>query len=62
MTEQEKVILQSIDPKFKYIARDKDGGLCVYIDEPDKSRTLWSCGIDEYEQIDVFNHLFENVK
>lgn len=62
MTEQEKVILQSINPKFKYIARDKEGLLCVYENEPSKCNEFWNPNEGEFAEIGAFNHLFENVK
>ena len=62
MTEQEKVILQSIDPKYKYITRDKDGLLCVYENEPSKCNEFWNPNEGELAEIGAFNHLFKNVK
>jgi hypothetical protein len=62
MTEQEKVILQSIDPKFKYIARDKDGTLCAYTVEPERSGGIWFSWTNDYGGLGAFDHLFENVK
>ena len=61
MTEQEKVILQSIDPQFKYIARDKNGLLYLYDDEPTKEEKSWYPESD-YSDLCAFSHLFENVK
>ena len=60
MTEQEKVILQSIDPQFKYIARDKNGFLYLYYDEPKKEEKSWYPESD-YSDLCAFNHLFKNV-
>lgn len=62
MTEQEKVILQSIDPKYKWIARDKNGTLCAYTVKPEKSRDIWFSLTNNYGELDAFDHLFENVK
>lgn len=36
LTDDEKVILRNLDKCFKYIARDKDSGLCVYRTKPIK--------------------------
>ena len=41
ITENEKVILQSIDLKYKYIARDKNGSLWLYDKKPSRERTGW---------------------
>lgn len=62
MTEQEKVILHSIDPKFKYIARDENGDLYVYENEPERQLTIWNddaCGY--VSDMIAFNHLFKSV-
>lgn len=60
MTEQEKVVLQSIDSEFKYIARDKNGFLYLYVDEPTKQEKSWYPETD-YSDLCAFNHLFKNI-
>lgn len=61
MTEQEKVILQNIDPQFKYIARDENGFLYVFADRPKKLSTYWNLDFD-FAELGGLSHLFENVK
>ena len=64
LTDDEKVILRNIDKEFKYIARDEDGDLNVYIEKPEKSiakiiASYWrgTCKFFSY-----YNHLFQFIK
>lgn len=62
MTEQEKVILQSIDPIYKYITRDENGELYVFASEPRKGTSEWiNEELQECTGLDAFNYLFKNV-
>lgn len=60
LSEDEKVILRNIPEKWKWIARDKDGYLCIYNEKPKKVYDTW-CGSD-YLFIEVFEHLFQFIK
>lgn len=75
LTDFERQILGYLIYRFKYIARDKDGSLYVYNQEPKKRSKLWE--IEEYEvgfpkmdnitvsridNITVFNLLFPMIK
>lgn len=40
----EKIILENLDRKYEWIARDKNGELRAYIDNPDKTFDTWSFG------------------
>lgn len=63
MTEQEKVILQNVESKFKYITRDENGDLFVFAEEPRKGTNEWiNENLQEWANLNAFNHLFENVK
>src|SRR5699024_108387 len=41
ITENEKVILQNIDEKYKYVARDCDRRLFVFLEKPEKKEFVW---------------------
>lgn len=60
LTEDEKVILRNIPKEFKYIARDRDGGLCVFGNEPRKTFGIWSYGGSCTEF--CFNHMLQFIK
>ena len=63
LTEDEKVILKNINKKFKWIVRDEDGLLYVYIDKPVKVDTCWDLYPYTYtSQLNLFNHLFTFIK
>ena len=56
-----KIILRNIDPKYKYIARDGSGELCVYTEEPTKQECFWMSS-ETAKTFNPFNHLFKVVK
>lgn len=63
LTEDEKVILKNIDKRYRWIARDEDGSLYVYIDKPVKVNTCWGLYPHTYaSQLNLFNHLFQFIK
>lgn len=51
LTEQEKKTLRMLDPKWKYIARDKRGRLCIYKYKPEREDTYWDDG-EEWAHIE----------
>lgn len=66
LTDFERQILGYLIYRFEYIARDKDGSLYVYNQEPEKRSNGWE--IDEYEvgvsrmgDLTVFDLLFPMV-
>lgn len=61
-TEDEKIIAKHINRKYKWIARDSDGNLCVYKGKPKKLHTAWIAPIDELETLVSFSHMFSSVK
>ena len=40
-TDDELCILRNIDKKYKWIARDKSGSLCIFDKKPKKSEEMW---------------------
>lgn len=61
LTDDEKAILRIVTPKYKYIARDEDGELYVYLEKVTKKGDVWTdhCGSTNFH---AFNHLFQFVK
>lgn len=66
LVDLERMVLEEIEDKYKYIARDKDDSLYVYNQEPFKTEGIWE--IEEYEMgvsrmgdLTIFNHLFPMV-
>ena len=60
LTEDEKVILRNVPKHYKWIARDKNGCLCVYASKPEKGITMWedSSGLPMIP----FVHLFQFIQ
>ena len=61
ITADEKIILRNVDSKYKYIARDEDETLCIYINKPAKSKDYWLASSSP-ESLNSFRHLFKMVK
>ena len=61
LSEAEYHILNNSSTRWKWIARDRDGDLFLYENEPNKSNVYW---MNERGDIDltVYNHLFSCVK
>ena len=60
LSEAERVILENVDKKFKYIARDKNGELFIFEGKPSKCPNEWAqrYAID----FEAFRHMFKMVK
>ena len=61
LTDDEKVILRNVDKEIKYIARDEDGDLYVYMEKPAKSQAGYWHESDN-RNFDAYNHLFQFIK
>lgn len=61
-TEDEKVILRNLEGKWKWIARDKDGGLYLYCIEPLKLDSIWTSSRCDITLFRHFRHLFQSVQ
>lgn len=62
ITSLEKGILNSLDPRFKYIARDQDGKLFLYVTLPKKGYLTWfSFGVNVLCRLPLDN-LFQFIK
>lgn len=60
ITEDEKTILRNLPSNYEWIARDKNGRLCVYPGKPSKAVTSWGCALG-HRSFDLFNHLFQMI-
>ena len=60
ITENEKVILQNIDEKYKYVARDYDRRLFVFLEKPEKKEFVWGNN-NKAVSISAFDHLFQMI-
>ena len=58
LMEAERVILKNINKNYKWIARDEDGQLNIYYQEPIKREDYWAEGIATTE-FWAFEHLFQ---
>ena len=61
LTKNEKAILESVDKEYKWIARDNNGELYVYINEPYRVSGKWEEDYD-YRSFNLFKHLFKSIK
>lgn len=61
ITDDEKAILRNLPSNYEWIARDKNGRLCVYPGKPSKAVTSWGCALG-HRFFDLFDHLFKMVK
>ena len=65
-SEDEKTIAMNIDKKYKWIARDDNGCLCIYKEKPKKSGNIWNTTygklFDECETLAAFMHMFKSIK
>lgn len=60
-TEDEKVILRNLPERFKFIARDENGGVFVYEEEPHKDIRYWT-GKEKIIDFEFYEHLFPTLK
>ena len=56
----ERIVLQMLDKKLKYLSRDKDGTLCAHETKPQKHETSWDS--DDYCELSAFNHHFQFIQ
>ena len=60
LTEDEKAILRNLPKDYKWIARDKCGTICAFIDKPHKTGLGWSGNF--FGALVLFEHLFQFIK
>ena len=63
ITSAEKVLLENIDKKYQYIARDDEGWLFLFEEKPKKDTTFWQKSVHSgICSFDCYAHLFKMVK
>ncbi len=60
-TEDEKVILRNLPEEYKWIARDKDGGLGIYDERPLKADYMWVLSVGSY-MFNSYRNLFQSIQ
>ena len=63
ITSIERVLLENVEKKYKYIARDHDLALFIFGESPTKENMMWLRKPDSYvASFTVYGHLFPMVK
>ena len=63
ITSAEKVLLENVEKKYKYIARNHDSTLFLFGDKPTKEKWMWVRALDSYaSSFTIYSHLFPMVK
>ena len=61
-TDDELCILRNIDKKYKWIARDESGNLCIFVLKPNKNEEIWDNVIHSgFIELGCFNNLFNSI-
>ena len=61
-TNDELCILRNIDKKYKWIARDKSGSLCIFDEKPKKSEEMWdNVTHSDFIELNCYNNLFNSI-
>ena len=62
-TDDELCILRNIDKKYKWIARDKSGSLCIFDEKPKKSEEMWdNVTHSDFIELNCYNSLFNSIQ
>ena len=62
-TDDELCILRNADRRYKWIARDQIGDLCLFVEKPHKDEAIWvSAGNSENIEFYFFSHIFESIE
>lgn len=62
-SQDELCILRNIDKKYKWIARDESGSLCIFDEKPKKSEEMWDNVIcSDFIELNCYNHLFNSIQ
>ena len=61
-TDDELCILRNIDKKYKWIAKDESGSLCIFDKKPKKSEEMWdNVTYSDFIELGCFNNLFNSI-
>lgn len=60
----ELCVLRNIDKKYKWIARDRSGNICIFEEKPYKKNEdeIWDNNHNDYIEFHCYNHLFNSIK
>ena len=62
-TDDELCILRNIDKKYKWIARDESGSLCIFDEKPKKSEEMCDNVIcSDFIELNCYNSLFNSIQ
>lgn len=62
-TDDELCVLKNIDKKYRWIARDKSGNLCIFDDKPNKNEEIWDNVIrSDFIELNCYNSLFNSIQ
>ena len=62
-SDDELCILRNIDKKYKWIARDESGSLCIFDEKPKKSEEMWdNVTHSDFIELNCYNHLFNSIQ
>ena len=62
-TDDELCILRNIDKKYKWIARDESGSLCIFDEKPNKNEEIWDNVIrSDFIELNCYNSLFNSIQ
>jgi len=59
LKDNERAILESLNPRLEWIARDADGALWLYEEKPIKVNDDWYCKSLFYMCFEMYDHLFQ---
>lgn len=63
ITSIERVLLENVEKKYKYIARNHDSKLYLFGEKPTKENVMWLCKPDYYiASLTIYSRLFPMVK
>lgn len=63
ITSIERVLLENVEKKYKYITRDHDSKLYLFGEKPTKENVMWLCKPDSYiASLTIYSRLFPMVK
>lgn len=61
-SQDELCILRNIDKKYKWLARDNNGSVCIFSEKPYREDDAWGNVIrTPYNDFNCYNHLFDQV-
>ena len=61
-SDDELCILRNIDKKYKWIARDESGSLCIFDEKPKKSEEMWdNVTHSDFIELNCYNNLFNSI-